>query len=65
MLSTPELLDPNKVPELPDIDIEALMGGDHTEWESEVALVHIAKALVVIAYELREIRKLYLLVNSH
>ena len=46
-----------KIPELPDLDIEALMGDDHTEWESEIALVHMAKASVVIAYELREIRK--------
>ena len=46
-----------KIPELPDIDIEELMGDDHTEWESEVALVHIYKALAAISYDLREIRK--------
>ena len=46
-----------KIPELPDIDIEELMGDDHTEWESEVALVYIYKALKAMSYDLREIRK--------
>lgn len=46
-----------KIPELPDIDIEALMGGDHTEWESEVALVYIYKALAAMSYDIREMRK--------
>ena len=47
----------SKIPELPDIDIEELMGDDHTEWESVVALVYIYKALASIAYDLRVLRK--------
>ena len=47
----------SKIPELPDINIEDLMGDDHTQWENEVALVYIYKALVAIAYDLRALRK--------